>query len=477
MVMTPPQSLAFALKLPSSLQRVTTCDLSISLGDVPVWPVPGEFGRGLEVQIDDLLAYLTEFWKPLMLRQVYPIDVNPSRPSDLRREAANRWAEQPPELVDREEDAVSAFEEAHNLARAFAGLFDLPPFWLLRSGDDMLCDNGTKVWRLPFADVRRALSEIGSQISERLFRTDPTRWSASAQAWENRDSGDGSGLLAWSTGINRDVAGELIADGTLEPPKDFEDAANDNDELRIAARMAGALPVTQIRQIISLARKFEKHGSDALRQLSFECNARLDDLWDKRPFAQGEAAARVVRNWLSASDKDATDIFVVMQQLGIEVQVLAAEPSTLEGLAIWGERHGPGALLNTSSTRILPHDVGNVVDSPGARLTLAHELCHLLLDGRHAFSAIEVLRSRMPLGIEQRARSFAGEFLLPSKVAADAWFEAGRPEGRKNLEKVVSDLARRFGVTWSVVTWKLEHGLASYDVDLSPTLDAIAPSR
>jgi hypothetical protein len=477
MVMTPPQSLAFTLKMPSSAQRLTTCELSISIGEVPIWPVPGEFGRGLEVQIDDLLAYLTEFWKPLMLRQIYPIDVDALRPSDLRRRAADRWAEEPPEVVDREEIVVSAFEEAHNMARAFAGLFDLPPFWLLRSGDQMLCDNGVKMWRLPFADVRHALSEVGNQISERLFEADSARWAASAQAWKSRDSGDRAGLLAWSTGINRNVADELIADGTLEPPKDFEDAANDNDELRIAARMAGALPAFQIRQIISLARKFQKHESNGLFELSLECNSRLDGLWDKRPFAQGEAAARLVRNQLFASDKDAIDIFAVMQQLGIEVQVLAAEPSTLEGLAIWGERHGPGALLNTMSTRILPHDVASIVDSAGARLTLAHELCHLLLDGRHGFSAIEVLRSKMPLGIEQRARSFAGEFLLPSKVAADAWFEAGRPEGRKNLEQVVADLARHFGVTWSVVTWKLQHGLASYDVELSSTLDAIAPWR
>src|ERR1019366_3575730 len=78
-----------------------------------------------------------------------------------------------------------------------------------------------------------------------------------------------------------------------------------------------------------------------------------------------------------------------------------------------------------------PPRAGDEVEcSPGARVTLAHELCHLLLDGRHALSAIEVLKARMPAGVEQRAKSFAGEFLLPSHVAAEHWLVADRPQGR-----------------------------------------------
>ncbi len=92
-------------------------------------------------------------------------------------------------------------------------------------------------------------------------------------------------------------------------------------------------------------------------------------------------------------------------------------------------------------------------------------------------SAVEVLKSRMPLGVEQRAKSFAGEFLLPSKAAAGAWFEAGRPHGHDEVEQVVAELARRFAVTRSVAAWKLEHGLVAYDVELSAILDAVAPRR
>ena len=110
-------------------------------------------------------------------------------------------------------------------------------------------------------------------------------------------------------------------------------------------------------------------------------------------------------------------------------------------------------------------------------MTLAHELCHLLLDGRHALSAIEVLKARMPAGVEQRAKSFAGEFLLPSHVAAEHWLVADRPQGRQGVEAVVVELTEDLVVTRSVAAWKLEHGAASYDVQLGAILDAVAPRR
>jgi hypothetical protein len=222
--------------------RTTTCTLAIYLDDVAVWPVRGEDDARLEIQIDDLLAHLTDFWKPLILRQVYPIDVGPWRPSDLRHEAERRWTELPAATVDAEEDAVSRFEEAHDLARAFAGIYGLPPLWILRSGDQFILETSGELWRLPFADVRGVLTATGDWISERLAHADRERWGAAIDAWHARDLGDEAALLAWSTGLDRTLATMLIREGALDAPRDFEDAANDNDELRIAARMAGALP-------------------------------------------------------------------------------------------------------------------------------------------------------------------------------------------------------------------------------------------
>jgi Zn-dependent peptidase ImmA (M78 family) len=112
-----------------------------------------------------------------------------------------------------------------------------------------------------------------------------------------------------------------------------------------------------------------------------------------------------------------------------------------------------------------------------ARVTLAHELCHLLVDQEHTLTAIEVLHSRMPLDIERRAKAFAGELLLPGIVAAELWEKAKSPRSLVELDKFISELCRDFGVTKSVAAWKLEHGLHKKDIDLRVLLDAVAPNR
>jgi hypothetical protein len=454
--------------------RQTTCKLAISVGGEAAWPVLGEKHISLEVQIDDLLGHLTDFWKPLMLRQVYPIDVSPLRPSDLRREAERRWAELRPATVDKEEEAVSAFEEAHDLSRAFAGLYGLPSLWILRLRDEMILETAGALWRLRFHEVRAGLSALGDQICERLVVADSSRWEAAVKAWRQRDEGDQVGLLAWSVGLDRTLARVLIDDGTIEAPHDFNDAAKDDDEVRIAARMAGALPANQIRQIIALARQFQKHDADRLRDFAEACADHIHTRFARAaPFIQGEAAASFMRERLGVPADRAVEIFELLADLGVDVRHAPAEPPTLHGLAIWGERHGPGVFLNRSSSRI-----GDDAErSSGGRVTLAHELCHLLLDGRHALSAIEVLKARMPAGVEQRAKSFAGEFLLPSHTAGRLWLDAGRPTNRAGVEAVVIELSKNFGVTRSVAAWKLEHAAVSYDIELGAILDAVAPRR
>jgi hypothetical protein len=470
--------LAFDLRPFGSEGRTTTCSLAIYVDGVAVWPVRGEDDARLEIQIDDLLAHLTDFWKPLMLRQVYPIDVTPWGPSELRRAAEHRWAELPAATVNAEDEAVARFEEAHDLARAFAGIYGLPPLWMLRSGDQFIVETSNGRWRLPVAEVRRVLTETGDWICERLARADRERWGAAVDAWHARDRGDEAGLLAWSTGLDRALATVLIREGTLRGPHDFEDAVNDNDEVRIAARLAGALPPDQIREILALARNFGHSDACDLRKLSNACFDHLTENHGRvRPFEQGEAAARFVRQRLEVAADLPVQMFEIASWLGIDVQHAPAESRTLDGLAIWGSRFGPGVFLNESSRRILAHGNANVARSRGARVTLAHEVCHLLLDSTHALSAVEVLKARMPVGVEQRAKSFAGEFLLPTQTARRHWQDSGRPTSRTNLEALVGHLARTYLVTRSVAAWKVEHAARDDHVDLAVALDAVAPQR
>ena len=455
--------------------KLTTMWLTVTVGDEAIWPVEGARQIGLEVQIDDLLSHLTEFWKPLVLRQTYPVSFNPERPSMLRAEAERRWESQPGTVVEREDEQIVAFEEAHDLSRCFAGVFDLPPLWLLRAGDTLLIDTRAALRKVPFDQARSALAGVGDKIAKALASTDD-RWSELIAAWHARDRGDPSLLLAWSTGLDRDLARSLVDDGTLTAPPNVTEAANDNDELRLAARMASALPPEHIRQIIALVRKFPKYSAPKLDGLAVRVRTYLDDQFsDHRAYEQGEAAARFARELLDLPSVRFIDIFSLLESLGAGLHSQKVEPSTLDALAVWGAHHGPAVLLNSGSIRI--DGSADIRRSRASRVTLAHEFCHLLLDRGHALSAVDVLNSRMPLHVERRAKAFAGELLLPSSVAADAWFSEHSPRSPEKLKALIETLCRRYGITKSVAAWKLEHGLHHRDIDLRIVLDAIVPQR
>lgn len=470
-------SIEFRIDPSEGPDRLTTCAFSILIDGEPVWPVLSDAAASLEIQGDDLLSYLTEFWKPLMLRQVYPAPFNPGRPSRLRADAAQRWAENPPETAEREDEAVTAFEEAQDLSRAFGGLFDLPAFWLLRSGDGFLCETQDKMWQLPFDAAASALIGAGDALAERLS-AGGDKWDGLLAAWKARGEADVMSLLAWSTGLDAATSQALVEGGLLEPPATFAEAVNDNDELRIAARLAGALPEDLLTGILTLARSFEWRAADALGHLAQDCQGHIAERFSAHPpYVQGEAAARRARDWLGAGMHEPVDVFALVRKLGAEIRSEAVEPEGFDGLAIWGNRFGPGMFLNLASERVTADSAEALAGDPAGRVTAAHELCHLLLDGSHAVSAVDVLMSRMPVSIEQRAKSFAGEFLLPSRTAAQYWEEAGSPRDRNGLRAVLARLENEFGVPRAVASWKLDHGLQFRGVDLSLQLDTLSRWR
>ena len=133
----------------------------------------------------------------------------------------------------------------------------------------------------------------------------------------------------------------------LSAPKDVAEAANDDDELRIAARMASALPQEQIRQIITLVGSLQKCAAQPLDDLGVQVRAYIAKSFaDRRPFEQGEAAANFVRAYLKLGAEDWVDVFSVVEKLGVSLHSQSVEPSTLFALAVWGPRHGPAVLLN-----------------------------------------------------------------------------------------------------------------------------------
>lgn len=454
--------------------RLTTCAFSVFLDGNAIWPARG-LDDALEIQIDDFLSHLAEYWKPLILRQTYPLALNPSRPSQLRAKAEEAWAAVPEQQAESEDEVLEAFQDCHDLSRCFAGYFDLPPLWLFRSGEEILIDTGEHLDRVSFPIAKAALQAAGDWIAERLSGD---RWADLVASWRNRDEGDAIKLLQWSTSLDASTVQQLADDGLLKRPSTVSEAANDNDELRLAARMASALAPEEVRTILERVRVFPSAHAPQLDELMEAVRTLLKaQLANARPFEQGEQIADSVRDWLDIGGNTQVDVFQIVSDLGVTIYPENFDPPTLDALAVWGEKHGPAALLNTASERHAGPGPERVEERGQIRVTLAHELCHFLVDREHALAAVDVLRSRMPVAVEQRARAFAAQFLLPSRAAAAAWIDAGRPTDRIGLYQLLNDLCHDFTVSKSVASWKLQHGARIYNVELGSALDSVVPHR
>ena len=205
----------------------TVAAITLLVNDVPVWPITGEDTYDFEWFVDELLAHLTECWKPLLLRQTYPIPVQPERPSFLLAEAEKRWADLPDAIVEKEQCGVAAFEDAHNLANAFGGITGLLPLWFVRDQDSMIIDTQEQCLRVPIQEAISALAAVGNSIAERLQIADGRKWAKLLNAWQHRDEADGTRLLALTIGRDQKTAATLIAENVLEAPTSVTDAAND----------------------------------------------------------------------------------------------------------------------------------------------------------------------------------------------------------------------------------------------------------
>jgi hypothetical protein len=449
---------------------ISLVNLSATIDNKPVWPVVGDDNSDLEVFADDILSFLTENWHSILLEQTCPI-YNLPRPSLLRQAAKVAWAQDENLDAEAEDVQIEIFERAHNLASCFAGMMEIPPLWLMRRDKVMVVENEKKYWTPSLNQVQKALCSLGDAIAERFSGEE--KFSILLTAWKNRSDKDPLTLLATAASLPPSYAKNLVSENILRAPLNFEDAANDEDELRIAARITGALSLQQVRSILSVAKSIPLGSSDALQRVKKTISTELleSPLSEyRRPHDIGMCAAISARRLLGYSSAQRIDLEKVISQLQITLKCADNLTESFKGLAIWGTHHGPGIVVTQEG--------GNGPWGSGFhRVTIAHELGHLLMDSDHAIGAVDVLRGRTSPHIEQRARAFAGELLLPAKTAANAWQRDGHPSDREKLAKLVQRLQRTYGVTKSVAAWKLEHGLKSLDVDLSDLLDDIVPGR
>ena len=457
----------------------TFAAISVYLDNVIFWPAEGDSpeGASLEWYADQLLSHLVKYWKRLVLEQNYPIHIQPVAPSNAWSCARARWSELPREIVLEEEDRLMAFDKAHNLANAFGGIFELGCFWVFREYNDITIDNGIQSKHIPYEIVVNALSIAGDRIADRLSKVGSGKWDAIIERWKGRDHGDSLQMLKLATNISPSTLESLVNQRLLPLNDNVMEAAKET-EVKVAARMAGALPADAIVEVIQAVLTCQSVDAQVLDEWSEAVMARLNTNDMAYTYEQGVTAADAMREILGIEDCVRVDPFALFDQAGVVCYEMDLYPD-VDAVACWGPSHGPAVVINRSAKRLKTNRIAVMRNSAQARVTAAHELCHLLLDRNHMVSTVEVLGGRTPIAIEQRARAFAPAFLLPKSQARKAWDEEGQPTDQAALDRLLRSLCGRFGVTRIVASWKIEHGIgnAAKLPIVHATLNQLLPSR
>ncbi len=162
------------------------------------------------------------------------------------------------------------------------------------------------------------------------------------------------------------------------------------------------------------------------------------DPW--KPWESGYELATAVRERLNVGPSAKLDVDALASSLGVKVQEAALKDESVLGVCVGTPAHAPLVVLNTSC----PDASG----PSGRRMTLSHELCHLLFDrgGYRHLARFEGARAVGDRLMEMRANAFAIELLVPMV----------------NLRGVTEEGLGKFAEEWQVSTHALVKHLHNY---------------
>ena len=423
------------------------------VGGQVIWGKPGtDSPVGLEWTWVELLEHLAQIWNRLNWEEADPIGLNEILPKFLRMRAEGRWRNLAPNVREPEEHALWAFDESHNLALGLQGIWP-PPIWIIRQGTIAYVSARDSVLRLPMDEVLHLLTQLGDNICARLQESRDPRSISALAAWRTREQLTPQEFVAISTGLNENYLENLV--GSRQGDLSFwglRKGSSRQTEILATARMAGgALPPRDLGKLLERVRKIQKRDATKLEEQSAELRARLTGRIFSQPCDEGVFLAAEMRDWLGNRDRH-IDPEGVLHNWNVLVQRISLpQARQLDAICCWGPTHGPAVIVN--------EDGEHAGSSGGRRATLAHEICHLILDRQAALPLGEVLGGRVAQPVESRARAFAAEFLLPRAIVAEELSIAQEPK------TLVQRLARRFDVSQEIVAWQARNSGAQ----LSPS--------
>ena len=437
-----PTGLHFVIQWPAVQNTDTAADatrgvLLAYVGTRLVWgEAQTEADQGLIWTWVELLEHLSSLWSRIEWEEADPFYLNCS-PDRLRMEAERRWEQVSASIREREEELMWGYEDTHDLASGLSGIWP-PALWIQREGNLVLVvGNGQKVLQ-PAAEVYGTLNSLGESIADRLRGINDARARAARTQWSHKHKVTFEDLISVSTGIPKESISEL-GSRNVKTAWELKDDFAPN-ELMAAARMIGsALPLADLGKVLASIRKLPRRNSDLFDEWYSKLEITGEDFAQKAPWLQGDDVASQFRTILNNQDNpiDPEDI---LREANIPIRNIILPTDQLDAICCWGPQHGPAVLVNSKGK--------HAQHIRGRRSSLAHEICHLLIDRDGGLPLGEVLGGRVPGHLEARANRFASELLLPRRVAGNAFLESD------NDQKTLDHLCRKYGVSKEIVAWQ-----------------------
>lgn len=399
----------------------------------------------------DFLYHIATIWPSLLFEQSYPYPWLENIPvnipiASIYDIADKRWNGMTDEAsIDEESSVIHNFLERHNLAAGWIGMAAPALLWM-RSGDSVwLCPEDHKIIRASFKECVAELIRVCDQISHSFHASTNSRVINAIHAWDKAKICTAETVIRNQGGFFPKIA--KVIQGT-QSNSDFWEisenintihAANDNHILA-AARMVASIshdPQT-IKNIVANIKKYPQTAgaSLALQKFSTDIKRDLKKNNFNYSYSNGYALAEWVRKKWVKNTCTFIDIEHLLKSLSVITHSTFFGIKEIEAIAIWGNR-GPLIMLNSDR---------EFTDPNRTRITLAHELCHLLIDREGALPVIDVLGGHFDNFIEQRANAFAAELLLPRSQIERIWAS----KVKSSLTDIVNEATHEFKVSKSV---------------------------
>lgn len=435
--------------------------LLVLLAGKPVWFVNegNKLPGGVRWDWADLLEHLAGMWPWLCYEETYPLDSSPRHPGQLW-ERAQGCQGGLDALPDLEYDALVRFEHRHDLGGGLDGIA-LPSVLVLREGlfGWLACPEFQIAVKRPWRETLEVLQALGNTLADSIAESDGPAGHL-VERWRQRECAAERLLLDLRSGfsasdrrcIRDDAEGEEFWEITGK--KEMQDS-----ELLAAARMtARSVDRDVVGGLIEAVRSLpmaETPELDALSDRVRSCLDSGDD--DRQPFEEGHAAAACLRDALGLDgEKPFPDIEGYFRRWHVPIESWKIDrEGRIDAVACWGPRHGPAVILNEIED-------GRLSLSGARRATLAHELCHLLLDRDGSLPMAEVLGGNAPVVPEQRANAFAAELLLPREKAL------ATVAGASSLEDALHALMRDYDVSGQLAANQARNAVGFEDVVTDP---------